>query len=421
MGNTMDWTTTLSGAGVAAYFQPIVATETGRVLGHEALGRYGDGRSLGPFFLSSPPQGSTERERADFVEFKTGIDRTVRTDALRKAAAAGGEGKIFINVTPSLMLGHLRRKAGELPHTIRAARDAGIDPRRVVLEITEEQVDTDPSELLKLVDWYRAEGFLIALDDLGSAGSNLDRIGVFLPDIIKIDYRLLKGSADNRAFRHILDALAKMAERIGSDVLFEGVESTDDLQNALAYGARYLQGYLFAPARKTFAAADDYMETVGRYMDLYYRQRLEQAERSRARAGELLAAAECLSIEETLKEGTPGVLEFDEGALAARLSECGAAEAGVARIYATDLGGKQITANCVVDGETILLDREPLGRRWCCRPYFFDHVERSAGESGRWTVSAPYRDIASGTPVRTLAKRRADDYILFVDFAVSED
>lgn len=419
MGSTTDWNATLNGAGVSAYFQPIVATDTGRVFGHEALGRYGEGRSLGPFFLSSPPSGADERERADFVEFKTGIDRAVRTDALRKAAAAGGDGKLFINVTPSLMLGHLRRNPGELPHTIRAAREAGIDPRRVVLEITEEQVDTDPAELQKLVDRYRAEGFLIALDDLGSAGSNLDRIGVFLPDIIKIDYRLLKGSADNRAFRHILDALAQMAERIGSDVLFEGVETAEDLQNALAYGARYLQGYLFSPARRTFAAADDYAETVERHMDLYYRQRMAKVARSQARSRELVAAAECLRIEQILKAEGPGILEFDEGALKAKLAECG--DAGIARIYATDLRGKQLTANCVVDGEEVLLDPEARGRRWSCRPYFFDHVERSAGEIDRWTVSALYRDIASGVPVRTLAARKAEDYILFIDFAVAED
>lgn len=395
----IHWKRILARSRVSAHFQPIVAADTGRVFGHEALGRYqafdgaGQASSLGPFFLGER-SGSLKRD----------VDRAVREDAVAKAAAAGGDSRLFINIAPSLILGHLAR--GGMPHSVRLVRKYGLDPRRVVLEITEENVDVDAEDLLRIIHVYREEGFAIALDDVGSASSNLDRVGLCRPDIIKIDFRLLERSAESESFRYILDALARLAERIGSDLLFEGIETEAHLGSALSYGGRYLQGYLFSPALPGFSAPESFSEMLGIRVERYYRERSEQVRIERRTVDGLAAFAGSLRIgPETIDADLRRIAAGD----AARVSR-------ILRVYATDATGRQITPNFSFGLGGIGTDEGARGRRWTYRPYFFEHVERSYERPGQWTVSAPYRDIALRRPVRTLARTDAESgSIVFVD------
>src|SRR6185369_10518064 len=119
----------------------------------------------------------------------------------------------------------------------------------------------------------RAHGCAIAVDDVGAESSNLDRIGSFEPDIIKVDAAMLRRSHHNRSFRQVLKGVSSMAEGLGAALLFEGVETQDDLEQSLEFGARYAQGWYFAKAgpepllRETFSAElRPTLEAMGRRM-----------------------------------------------------------------------------------------------------------------------------------------------------------
>ncbi|MFA6508258.1 MAG: EAL domain-containing protein [Treponemataceae bacterium] len=411
------WRSRLGSSVLSAYFQPIVATDTGLVFGHEALGRFGSPdeaaegklKSLGGLFLAEAPRDLSREERTRIAELKRDVDRSIRKDAISKAFASGGDGKLFINIAPSLIMGHLAHNGGGIPHTINLVREYGIDPERIVLEITEEHMETDPEDLLKVIDQYRAEGFSIALDDVGSASSNLDRVGLFRPDIIKIDFKLLKRSSVSEAFKHILDALARLSERIGADLLFEGIEQDEELFNALSYGARYLQGFLFSEARPNFAAPASFLPHLERHLEYCFHRRYEDSRRRVDCENKLLEIAQSLGLRTESTETDIRSLVADDPR---KLDD-------LIRIYATDLTGKQTTPNMYPSSVGLRTDASALGRRWSYRPYFFDHIEHSLSQPGRWTVSAPYRDIELGIPVRTLAKTDGAS-ILFLDFPVKE-
>ncbi len=402
----------LGSGRIVPYFQPIVSTDSGLVYGHEALGRLettaGDGsltvKSLGPVFAAGAGKDATRAEASRLETIKRDVDRRLREAAIAQAAAAGGDQKLFLNISPSFILHHLSRGGSAVPYTIALVRKYGIDPRRIVLEITEENLDADAEELTKMIDTYREEGFSIAIDDVGSASSNLDRVGLFKPDIIKIDFRLLDRSAESYSFRHILDALALLADRIGSELLFEGIEREEHFRNALSYGARYLQGYLFSDARPAFRGARDFETEFRDRADAYFDVRLDRKLAERKRTDALLEFAASLDLD----------LSALESGLASRLSDFADPSHRVIRVFATDPRGIQTTPNYFPAVGSLRVDESAYRRCRSNRPYFFDHIVRRDDGSGGWTVSTAYRDILFDAQVRTLA-RTVDGAVLFLD------
>ena len=112
------------------------------------------------------------------------VDRQLRELAFAKfSGSAPDQGMLFINLKPSWIF-HTYATTGELP-TLRLLDIYGIDPRRVVIEITEESFQEPMEQLRAVVDLYRNEGCLIAIDDVGSGCSNMDRIAQIQPQILE--------------------------------------------------------------------------------------------------------------------------------------------------------------------------------------------------------------------------------------------
>ncbi len=152
------------------HYQPIIALDTRRIMGYEALGRIRTSqgvRSLGPFF------GDKTVPMSEQIR----VDRLLREQALMKFAGdsyRSEQGKLFINLKPSWIY-QTFIETGELP-TLRLLDKYHIDPRNVVIEITEESFLGPMEQLRSVVDVYREQGCLIAIDDVGSGFSNMDRI-----------------------------------------------------------------------------------------------------------------------------------------------------------------------------------------------------------------------------------------------------
>ncbi len=76
--------------------------------------------------------------------------------------------------------------------------------------------------------------------------SNLDRISIIKPDILKIDKSLVQSAAGQYHSSEIVKSLVALAHRIGSLVIAEGVETANEAVIALELGVDMLQGYYFA-------------------------------------------------------------------------------------------------------------------------------------------------------------------------------
>jgi EAL domain-containing protein (putative c-di-GMP-specific phosphodiesterase class I) len=235
--NGVDIHGILERGGIASFFQPIVSVKKKSVIGFEALSRgiNGAGGLL-------PPQALFEAAAA---EGRTrDLDRLCRQKAFESFGALKNDPDRYIltiNIDPSILdegtvgSNHLRDLAQSL----------GMQPGKVLIEIIESRI-RDMEALKKFVTLYREYGFLIALDDIGAGMSNLDRISIIKPDILKIDKSLVQSAAGQYHSSEIVKSLVALAHRIGSLVIAEGVETANEAVIALELGVDMLQGYYFA-------------------------------------------------------------------------------------------------------------------------------------------------------------------------------
>lgn len=384
------------------YFQPIISVEGRSVVAFEALGRHlldGGVHSLGPFFQSS-------QNDPDSVEFRRGIDRILRASALlRFSREAHSSQRLFLNVNPRFMVDHLNRRSSELPWTLQAIQETGLDPRRVVIELTEESVGTETSSLRRLVDEYRAFGCSIAVDDVGAEASNLDRIGYFEPDIIKIDALLLRRSLQERAFEEVLAGLRTIADGLGASLLFEGVETEREFDQALRFGARYLQGWFLAPAGAGFLAPETFSAFLGPHLRRFGAQR-EAHIVDRDRTLGLIISLLSASFPEISEEN--GVTLVDPRSLEpwSHLA---------CRVFLTDRQGFQVSPNYDAVPGGWRRDDAVWGSCRSARPYFAGTGTPNRGGSRLWSVSDAYFDANDRRRIRTFGRQIGSDLVLFVD------
>ena len=225
---------------VVPYFQPIISADTQEVFAYEVLAREvldGEARSMGAFFES--------KKISDSVKFE--FDMQVRSLAMEMYVASGTKAKLFINIKPSWVYAY-KGNCAPFPTLILIER-FGIDPRNVVIEITEEDLMGDYDVLGRLLAEYRRAGCLLAIDDFGKGASNFERIAHITPDIIKIDRSIVRRVDCQASFFDICRALASFGDVAGFDLLFEGVETPSQLESCVAAQGRYFQGYLFSRPR----------------------------------------------------------------------------------------------------------------------------------------------------------------------------
>ncbi len=414
------WEEWLSRGEVVPVFQPILSSETTGVYGYEVLGRLklpnNTLTSLGPFFLAFDKARShgvhSPKEGSELFRLKKKIDREVRGSALQKfRLESPADTKLFVNISPSQMLDYLKYHSQKLPFTIQKVRELNIDPTRIVIEITEERFEHNLEILKPLLDLYRKEGFSIAVDDAGSEASNLDRIGLFHPEIIKVDLQMLRRSTFSRNFKEILLNLSKLGESIGSSLLFEGIETKDELYNSLNYGARYIQGFYFAKPEPEFTKRYAYRPAMSQALAYFHERKNEEME------NQVLWETKWkqkLSLIPIGFEANNGVWEW-ESEVAQDLET----DPEFFRMYITNELGFQISPNYANEmAKGIFADYSYLGKNWSWRPYFFEHVHKSRTSKDSWTISSMYHDINENAMLRTFSRDFGEKMILFIDIIV---
>ncbi len=169
------------------------------------------------------------------------LDRVLFLTALERAARITKH-PLFINVLPSAFFDPML--SGEATMTI--LERLGITPDRLVLELSERHVVKNPDALLYQIEVLRDLGIRLAIDDVGSGYSGLDRIAAFKPDFLKIDKVLVHDADKHPVQRSVLSALGAMANDISAEVIAEGIEQEEERVCLQALGFTLGQGFLFA-------------------------------------------------------------------------------------------------------------------------------------------------------------------------------
>jgi len=135
---------------------------------------------------------------------------------------------------------------------------SGLDPSRLVFEITETAVINNYAASERFVAQARELGCGTSLDDFGAGLSSFAYLKRFRVDTIKIDRSFVGNMRDSRYDRTIVRVIGEIAKEIGVDVIAEGVEDTDTVEMLQSLGIRYGQGYLFHRPRPLKEVLSDY-------------------------------------------------------------------------------------------------------------------------------------------------------------------
>lgn len=242
---------------LTSHFQPIVsATDTSSVYAFEALAR---GVELDGGIIS--PGRIFDAARTTDLLFQ--VDLACRRSAIRNAAKQGIQAKVFINFLPSAIYDPVFC----LRSTVAAVEAAGLRRDQVVFEVVESEQATDTDHLRSILDYYRGEGFGVALDDVGAGYSSLNMIHELRPDYVKLDMALVQGVDLDPFKATIVAKLLEITQELGIRTVAEGIETQGELEWVSAHGADFVQGFLVQrPSEVPVTPSTNLLAKPGRHL-----------------------------------------------------------------------------------------------------------------------------------------------------------
>ena len=215
-------------------YQPIVDIASGMLTGAEALLRW-----------NHPTLGMMRPDRVVAVAEEFGQIAELGEWVLRRAAAAARRWPESLSVSVNVSGVQIRSRG--FTRLVRSVlRDTGLDPRRLVLEVTESTVLADRG-IRSLMDRVADLGVRFALDDFGTGFASLHYLLKYPFDRIKIDRSFVANLASRDDSQAIVEAVIGMASRLGKDVVVEGIEREGERRLLAEWGEVRGQGYLFGP------------------------------------------------------------------------------------------------------------------------------------------------------------------------------
>ena len=215
---------------IETLYQPIVDMRSGRTLGWEALSRGpNQSRLRQPVLLF---------DLAEELGELFALEKICREKAIARFRGSNGA-KLFLNVHPRTMAD----PAFTPGNTMAFLEQAGVNPQNVVLEITERHSVRDFGLFHKTLDHYRGQGFKVAVDDMGTGYANFATIAEIRPDYIKMDMALTRDIDKNPVKLALMETSVAFAEKIGSQIVAEGIETAEEAAILHRIGVHLGQGY----------------------------------------------------------------------------------------------------------------------------------------------------------------------------------
>lgn len=218
--------------------QPVVDIQQGRVVGYEALARFGSRLTTSPtsWFTAA-------RQSAQLLDLEAVLVRQALE--LRPSVPRGRF--LALNISPQLLVE---------PRVLQVLVDAG-DLSGVVLELTEHAPFPDGAALTPALARLREQGVRLALDDVGAGWAGLKQVADLRPDIVKLDRSLVADADRDEVKQALAQMMLNLCRRLGSSLLVEGVETYAELDLFARMGVPHAQGFVFGRPERLPARIDD--------------------------------------------------------------------------------------------------------------------------------------------------------------------
>lgn len=215
---------------IQPFFQPIMHTASREVEAVEVLSRIHTTEGMfeaGEFIELAEKMGIIHK--LDYIVIDKGLAEVERNGYL---------GYVFFNLSPKAMV-----LSEFLPRVREIVGRHGVDPSRIVFEITERETIKNISMLTRFVTALKLDGFLLAVDDFGSGFSSYHYLKHFPIDFIKIEGEFVLNVCRNETDLAFVRSIATLAKELGIRSIAEFVEDEEILQQVRAAGVDYVQGW----------------------------------------------------------------------------------------------------------------------------------------------------------------------------------
>ena len=219
---------------ITVVFQPKVSVKTGELIGVETLARW-----------THSDKGFVPPDVFVHVAEENGMIDDLTNLIVELAISQAGEwlaDGLDLKVAVNLSVDNLNNL--ELPEfLIGLAETAGMNPHRLVLEVTESRLMEDILKPLEILTRLRIKGLELSIDDFGTGHSSLEQLKRIPFTELKIDRAFVNGAAGEPATRAILETAVDLAKRLEMSIVAEGVEDQEDWDLVASLGCDLVQGY----------------------------------------------------------------------------------------------------------------------------------------------------------------------------------
>jgi EAL domain-containing protein (putative c-di-GMP-specific phosphodiesterase class I) len=401
---TIDIETIIRLKSLKAYFQPIFS-----VTGKKAIGIEGLIRGIDPFSgeIISP---KLLFDTAYAKNLGTRLDRICREKilaAFKPIHQQNPDLLLFLNLDTTII-----DDVGGSNYLNMQVAQNGIREQNIVIEINESKAQ-HMSGLTEFVSTYKNYGFLIALDDVGAGFSNMNRITLLKPDIIKIDRSIIHKMDKIYHQQEVFKSLVNLSVKIGALIIAEGVETKKEAVEVLKLGAQVIQGFYFEKPQpdyipdhtmteKTDGIVVEYKGYLQREMDDFNEKYFQYTKLVNRMIRKIISS---------------GIEAFDFSFLN-NLSQSGLIDCA----YILDEFGIQcsdtISSNCLNLGEKLVFQSAEKGVDHSIKNFYFRLTSRQSNTH----ITEPYVSMATGRLCTTYSKvflYQQKKHILCVDFLES--
>ena len=220
------------------HYQPKIAIASGVIKGVEALARWqhpSDGLIYPDRFIDP-----IERHGAIMQRFTLRMLEHVLAQ-LQHWHAGGLQLSASLNISAQSFAD--ARFVNEIIGKVEAS---GIEPKYLILEVTETAIMTDIGASLGTLARLRLKGFGLSIDDYGTGFASLQQLSRIPATELKIDRLFVHGCHQREHLIIMLESAVQLAEKLKLSVVAEGVELIEDWQELKRLGCEMAQGYLVA-------------------------------------------------------------------------------------------------------------------------------------------------------------------------------
>ena len=222
------------------YYQPIVSLASGNIAGFEALARW-DRPGVG---IVAPAKFIGVAEEMGLIVFiGNWVLRKACEQAHRWHLANPGERPLTMSVNVS---GRQFEHPDIVEQVEKILQETQVDPTAIKLEITETITMDNAERTIRVVKGMKRLGVRVSIDDFGTGYSSLSYLRRFPMDTLKIDRSFVHNLASNPENLEIVRTIIGLARNLGMEVVAEGAETADEIEQLKALECDFSQGYFFS-------------------------------------------------------------------------------------------------------------------------------------------------------------------------------